>query len=326
MVLLGDRVALDVHSVKIPLCDATSNDSSPANHHTSPKCISRSQNVFGYNPGISDKNNVIVRVSPYNMCNANVKNNIAIDVGSDEFRKQSISVWLSSNVVQRLVYDSEDARLFKFRNKFCCMFTRNARYRSNLVFACIDTSVPYYEVVLQYANARRIEKNWVVNAENETLYVSYELNPHVVLSVNVQTGICTEMYRTVNPTLPRGVYRGGSQFVRCDSGLLAVLHRTRVTPGWPGRVYDHAFYLADPNPPFGLLHVSEWFRFPAEYLDARDAIQFCCGCALQGDELLISYGVADCVGRILKIPMRVVLDMLTSAEREVAQGLTAPRA
>jgi hypothetical protein len=71
------------------------------------------------------------------------------------------------------------------------------------------------------------------------------------------------------------------------------------------RYYVHHVYTTDPSPPFALRHVGPPFRFPRFFGGTdRDAVQFCAGLALGANrsELLVSYGVADCVSMSLVRP------------------------
>lgn len=311
--LTGSLEMLDVRSAKVPVCRVREwgpeNDATITN---TPRCIDAMEELHGYNPSVADEHSLMIRLSPYNFCTVDTRTPL-LALGSRAFRRQSVSVWLRHGAVHAVVYDSEDARPFAWRGVVHCAFTRARMLGTHMVVASIGDGAPYREVPLRYEKARRYEKNWVVNATRpEALYMSYSLNPHVVLRVDVDTGECAEAYRTENPAYPKGVFRGGSQLVECEGRLVGVLHRTRSVLGWPGRVYDHALYATQAAPPFALLRVSEWFRFAPEFRDERDAIQFCCGCALSDDkgELIISYGVSDCIGRVLRLPVRDAMAML----------------
>lgn len=301
------------HTTPLPLCRVSKRDleRTSISEKTLPTCLGYKHSLFGSNPSVIDGQSMMLKFSPYNFCKTNAFTstiNNVLDIGSPSYRMQSVSVWTVNNVVEQVVYDSEDARLFLFRGVAHCVFSRLSRkgvsIASKMVLARLED--PYREVDLQYEGTGKVEKNWVVNSTGKDLYLSYSINPHVVLSVDVQTGECTKAYETTNPFLEKrasmGGIRGGSQFVRLDEHtLVCVVHRTRKVGRWPFRVYDHAFCLAEATPPFAIQQLGEWFCFPARYGDSRDAIQFCCGCAVEGSDLLLSYGVADCVGFIARI-------------------------
>ena len=71
------------------------------------------------------------------------------------------------------------------------------------------------------------------------------------------------------------------------------------------RYYVHHVYAVDPAPPFAIRRIGPSFRFPTFFGGTdRDAVQFCAGLAYGEDrgELLISYGVADCVSMLIAKP------------------------
>ena len=67
-----------------------------------------------------------------------------------------------------------------------------------------------HAVVLHYAQRRKVEKNWMPfehtgsdeqqqqqqQGQGAQLYVVYSLSPHVILAIDVETGLCTEAYAT----------------------------------------------------------------------------------------------------------------------------------
>lgn len=66
----------------------------------------------------------------------------------------------------------------------------------------------------------------------------------------------------------------------------------------------------NPRPPFNIIRRSKYFRFPTVFGTAQDDIQFCSGLAIYPNDeetLHISYGVADCVSRVIRVPMSHVV-------------------
>ena len=82
------------------------------------------------------------------------------------------------------------------------------------------------------------------------------------------------------------------------------------------RYYVHHVYTVQPRPPFAIQTVGPPFRFPHHFGGTdRDAVQFCAGLALADDgrELLISYGVADCVSLLVSKPVTDVFGVNLSS-------------
>lgn len=68
----------------------------------------------------------------------------------------------------------------------------------------------------------------------------------------------------------------------------------------------------EPAAPFNVLAVSPPFRFPAHFRDDRDDVQFCSSMAVEKGDLVFAYGVGDCVGMTLRIPLGAVLSSTVS--------------
>jgi hypothetical protein len=214
------------------------------------------------------------------------------------------TLYIKNGIIEHIIMDSEDARLFRMHNRTFAIFTRLKSitpYRTNMVVADLSLATPR-EVILQYAEAGPIEKNWVVNnTYHDDLYLSYSLNPHVVLKLDVDTGKCTKAFETFNENITAKL-RGSSQMVKFNKHyLIAVVHTTITQVTWPFRCYDHAFCAFEAVPPFRCVSLGPWFRFPDVYKDSRDSIQFCCGIAEHDNGYLLSYGIADCIAKFLYV-------------------------
>lgn len=307
--------------------------------------------MAAYNPSILDTSNTVFRVCPHTYCTLG-----AYPAKNNSLEEYSV-VWVQHRAVQLRIPGAEDGRPFRFAGDMWCIFTRQRlpsssagvtqlddtpwhRLRTHM---CLARFTPAYsELRLRYAHANRIEKNWVPFTHQDRLYFSYALSPeHVVLVADLATGVCTEAYRTTTVGYDRphatGLHvppastsrqthalRGGSPAISwSDDHLIGICHRTIYTITWPHRTYEHAFYLVQRAPPFSIDCISDWFRFPAHFGDARDCIQFACGIATHTDQVLVSYGIADCTSACISIERARVARMLPRARTRpsIAQGL-----
>ena len=224
------------------------------------------------------------------------------------------TLYIKDGFLEHIIMDSEDARLFKLQEKTFAIFTRLKSFsptQTHMMMADLSDVTPRI-VALQYAESGPVEKNWVVNTTfNDELYLSYSLNPHVVLKVDVDTGKCTKAFETFNKSILSKKLRGSSQMVKFNKHyLIAVVHTAIDKVLWPFRMYKHAFCAFDAVPPFRCVSLGSWFRFPDVFKDSRDSIQFCCGIAEHEYGYLLSYGVADCIAKYLHVSRAQVEEYL----------------
>lgn len=196
-------------------------------------------------------------------------------------------------------------------------------------------------VALRHRRAACVEKNWIPwTPDGRTLLLTQQLEPHVVLRCNQLSGRCLRTISLLNRCPAQLAWgcaarhggcqpgsttpRGGTPLVEVRPGLLVgVAHmwhpiRSVQTAFSVRRRYMHAFYAVRPWPPYCVTNVSRWFRFADEFGDERDFIQMALGAALlpATDELLVTYGVADCVPMRLRLPVRRVLTLLQGTHDE----------
>lgn len=162
------------------------------------------------------------------------------------------------------------------------------------------------------------QKNWSPFEYNGELYCEYSIEPHVILKIDVDTGLTEEHWRSGpthldieddtslrggtppilihNPTLAGGLPK---------SFYLGVGHtRTRSTSD-----YLHFFYTFEAAPPFKILHVTRRFK-----LDGNERIQFAAGLSASDDMIYISYGVDDCYNRISRFYLKDIISILASSQ------------
>lgn len=285
----------DLHSL-IQTCVGTDTSFTPT---ACPTCVHHSplSDPRFYNPSMLGKREYTLRLSPYNYCRR-------YSIPDTKHLHEQRTLYMKDGIVEHVLMNSEDARLFKFDGRTFVIFTRLKTidpYETDMVIADLSGVTPR-EIILQYGASKAVEKNWVVNATlGDDLYMSYSLNPHVVLKVDVATGVCTKAFETFNNNIS-GELRGSSQMISFnETYLIAVVHTTSPVLSWPFRLYRHRFCAFESAPPFRCVSVGPWFRFPKVFKDSRDSIQFCCGLAAHNDGYLISYGVADCIAKYIHL-------------------------
>lgn len=149
------------------------------------------------------------------------------------------------------------------------------------------------------------EKNWmpVLDAEPFT-YVKWCTPTEVVQYKDGQTTI-----KAMNnhPFSFQADLRGGSQVVPFHGGYLAITHEVylhRSDLGAKNATYRHRFVFFDKN--LNITHTSKDFSF----MDSH--IEFCCGLAIKGDNLLMTFGFQDNSAFVLEMHKDVLNEFVAS--------------
>jgi hypothetical protein len=158
------------------------------------------------------------------------------------------------------------------------------------------------------------EKNWVLFEHNGELLAAYALIPHLILQVDLESGLCKKYVTSVATDWiwPYGEIRGGSNVVRVGDHYLGMFHSMlmgaeyeRMAPMAPhkcGKHYFTGWYLFEAKAPFKIVAAS---REPFELPNAHDSkwIDCCFPMSLSndGDLFDIWYGENDLRSRMATI-------------------------
>ena len=191
-------------------------------------------------------------------------------------------------------------------------------------------------IALSYARRSRREKNWIPFASEGRVYLTYSVEPHVVLRCRTATGACEELHRTSNAQLWRRRIHaghhglsGGTPCVALGGMQLCVAHYR-----WPagtmrvnGVKYWHVMYALANAAPFAVVNVSRPFRFGALFGEpqGRDRTQYAAGLVVDARRqvLTISYGVGDCVAAAVDVAVADAMRMLTGDAGSLPAQLSA---
>ena len=83
-----------------------------------------------------------------------------------------------------------------------------------------------------------------------------------------------------------------------------------------GHHYTHAFYTVNVHEPYRLTGLSPEFVLPSVH-DAQDAeiIQFASGLELDGQRLVIAYGINDCEAAVAQVSLKTVQGLIRPVEK-----------
>jgi len=180
------------------------------------------------------------------------------------------------------------------------------------------TSFESAELNLPGMNA--CEKNWQAIEHKGELFFSYFLAPtHKVIRCDVGSHTCDDAFNSSTSLQFDGLpssfgsnpdVHGSTPYVELDSDhLLAAAH----VHDFGYEDYWHTFYVIKREPPFVVVANTRWFQFlaPGGYEDAEwKGIQFAGSMMRSGDDLLVSYGVGDCMSQAIKVPVSEVANVL----------------
>lgn len=148
------------------------------------------------------------------------------------------------------------------------------------------------------------EKNWMPLVIDGVLHLVYYLERMEVYRlidgdlelVHLSPEVSTEL---------RG-WSGSSQFIQWDGNWLCVAHfagrRVKQTFKSIGALYLHRFVVISPD--WKIVGMSKRFFFE------KRGLEFCAGLAVDGDRLILSYGIDDRRGALLELDRNIVQGMI----------------
>lgn len=144
------------------------------------------------------------------------------------------------------------------------------------------------------------EKNWSPAIWNGELLLVYSYAPMTLLRWDGRRLLPAGLDAYIGPPIAID-FRGGSQLVWTKAGFLTVIHASADYPN-ESRVYVHRFVLLDEE--FRITGVSRQFTFQ------QNGIEFAAGIALQGDDVIVSFGAADAECWLARLALEHVLGLM----------------
>lgn len=113
--------------------------------------------------------------------------------------------------------------------------------------------------LLSYSgSAQNIEKNWAPFSKEGQLHLVYQINPHTILKVDKDTGICTKVSESYIKALWNyGGFRGGSPAIEIGEEYISLFHSSKKGPRSllskkRGNVYFMGAYSFEKKFPFNI--------------------------------------------------------------------------
>ena len=164
----------------------------------------------------------------------------------------------------------EDARAFWKNDKLYILVVDTIKKNNkNYTVQCLGEISTKNGNILNYnilkikgKKINNCEKNWTPWVHNNNIYMSYMINPHTILSVNENNGICKQLVKhNFNKNFPK--ISGGSPAIRYGKYYLGIGHRIHdyglISKFNIFRTYSSYFYLFESEYPFNLVFISKPF-------------------------------------------------------------------
>lgn len=211
---------------------------------------------------------------------------------------------------------AEDARLFSYRGRIFLIWNDNIEVinpttgdRRDMVIAELvfsddqfALSAPLKLVYDAKYHLRLWQKNWVPFEWNNTLLLTYAINPHEILYPNLMNGSCYFCYETWAPIdWDLGPLRGSSSPQLIDGEYLSFFHSGTITASpssWDLPIWHYFMgaYTFSAEPPFEMTRISphpivgEGFYTESNY---QKRVVFPGGFVVLGPYIYIAYGKDD---------------------------------
>lgn len=249
-----------------------------------------------------------------------------------------IMPYLSTNV-EKLCRDAlnndvgyEDARLFRFKNEIwvITVFRGDSIKMTNVEkLECGHHMImfkydhPEDKILLKYPNKKKIEKNWMPFEYEDELYVVYEVDPHIILKVDIITGECEKVYEEDFGMFDEDLGGGPPPIKVKIMGKDYFLTIAHIRANLNFQSYrKNFFYAFESKPPFKPVLYTDMFSF-----NKKSSIEFLTGLDVKKDKILVSYGVNDCSNEISKMDLSEIVDLLKplSHTNSVNENETRPK-
>jgi hypothetical protein len=217
-------------------------------------------------------------------------------------------------------HSQEDARLFSFHGETWMSwvestFNGQSNPTSVVRYAQLEDGWKIsriYEPAKHVNDGKGMQKNWCFFESDENLFCIYDSWPQQIV-FQIQGDTVVNEYKTDGVRWPYGLIRGGN-IVPHDGKLLRFFH-SKTLQGISGREerYFVGCCLLEPKPPFAMLAVSgKPIVYGSEIDDLKPSerkachhwkrnVVFPCGAIADGENFILSVGVNDSAGLLVKI-------------------------
>jgi hypothetical protein len=150
------------------------------------------------------------------------------------------------------------------------------------------------------------EKNWIPVNDKPWHFIKWTM-PTELVKADPETGACEQIF--VKPTVAAPAdQRGSSHVIRWGNMYISITHEVNLFKNYlkqKDAIYRHRLVVWDQE--LNIVGLGKPFSF----LDAR--VEFCVGATVHQDDLLVSFGFQDNAAFVLRVPQKVVEDLIMEA-------------
>lgn len=201
-------------------------------------------------------------------------------------------------------YGLEDPRLFKYMGDtwVYCHFRGylDGFYKNTPMIFPLNNNLGRL-IPLKIDGMKRVEKNWVPFQWGDCLYGVYSISPHKIISIDIDTGICKNIYTTHSDIFKNQENIGSTCSpelfeYKGETYFLAIGHIRGISIQ-NKLIRKNFFYIFENNPPFSIISATHIYNIGNPPVH----IEYCSGLIVYDDYVIISYGVDDCYSSISKL-------------------------
>lgn len=155
---------------------------------------------------------------------------------------------------------------------------------------------------LTYSGSQqKVEKNWSPFAYEQKIYVVYRIQPHTILEIDLETGVCQEVAETKSAlSWQFGEMRGGTPAYLVDGEYISFFHSSKK--GFASnpdektrRIFFMGAYTFESSPPFSIKAMTPKPLGTVEYYrdDNSEKIVYPSGLVIEKDFIYVAWGKND---------------------------------
>lgn len=238
--------------------------------------------------------------------------------------------WTFCKILGNRAYDP---RIFRLGNKIYILYASSAHdaphpwISSTLCLTEVQKVANEFQVgfplALKVPSQNKWEKNWVPFIYQNSLALSYTINPHLVVKPSFEDGLCSSLSTT--SSLPRlwkyGPIRGGTPAILVDGEYLAFFHSPTHSPIRGNCTYHMGAYTFQANVPFSLTKISprplshpEFYTFKSPVNPSH--VVFPAGIVIKDETIYVCYGENDACIKVIEIDKQGLYRSLTAIKAD----------
>jgi predicted GH43/DUF377 family glycosyl hydrolase len=192
----------------------------------------------------------------------------------------------------RFHYGPEDPRIIEYNSNILLFYNYYNYFSVKMMLYNHNLNK---NITLNYNGVKQFEKNWSPFIYNNEIYLSYFLNPHTILKLDLNNGDCNLVYNNLKINIEHDIYGGTPSIYIEELDVYFGIGHVKLSI----IKYYCIGYLFRAQPPFNIIKISKKFLF---FKNSNfKNIEFPIGLQKINNDLSISLGVQDTESYLIKI-------------------------